>query len=75
MRHDDGPPEHEDQLAFLEDALLDELVISSHHILAVKLQVLSDMKSPLFKGVELLKLQLYLFIMGDFILDSHPQRE
>ena len=40
VRHDDGPPEHEDQLAFSEDALLDELVVSSHHILAVKLQVL-----------------------------------
>ena len=38
--HDDGSPEHENQLAFLEDALLDELVVSSHHILAVKLQVL-----------------------------------
>ena len=40
VRHDDGSPEHENQLAFSEDALLDELVVSSHHILAVKLQVL-----------------------------------
>ena len=40
VRHDDGLPKHEDQLAFLEDVLLDELVVSSHHILAVKLQVL-----------------------------------
>jgi hypothetical protein len=40
VRHDDGPPEHEDQIAFSENALLDELVVSSHHILAVKLQVL-----------------------------------
>ena len=40
VRHGDGPPKHEDQLAFLEDTLLDELVISSHHILAVKLPVL-----------------------------------
>ena len=40
VRHDDGPPKHKDQLAFSEDALLDKLVVSSHHILAVKLQVL-----------------------------------
>mgnify|MGYP005850424489 CR=1 FL=1 len=40
VRHDDGSPEHENQLAFSEDALLDELVVSSHHILAVKLKVL-----------------------------------
>ena len=40
VRHDDGSPEHENQLTFLEDALLDELVVRSHHILAVKLQVL-----------------------------------
>ena len=38
--HDDGPPEHENQLAFSKDALLDDLVVSSHHILVVKLQVL-----------------------------------
>ena len=40
VRHDDGSPEHENQLAFLKDVLLYELVVSSHHILAVKLQVL-----------------------------------
>ena len=40
VRRDDGPPEHKDQLAFLEDVLLDKLVVSSHHIPAVRLQVL-----------------------------------
>ena len=40
VRHDNRSPEHKNQLAFSEDALLDELVVSSHHILAVKLQVL-----------------------------------
>ena len=40
VRHDDGLPEHKNQLAFSEDALLDELIVSSHHILAVKLQEL-----------------------------------
>ena len=40
VRDDDGSTEHEDQLALPEYALLDELVISSHHILAVMLQVL-----------------------------------
>ena len=40
VRHDDGPLEHKDKLAFSKNVLLDELVVSSHHILAVKLQVL-----------------------------------
>ena len=40
VRHGDGLSEHKNQLASLKDALLDELVIISHHILAVKLQVL-----------------------------------
>ena len=40
VRHNDGPPKHVDQLAFLEATLLDKLVVSSHHILAVKRQVL-----------------------------------
>ena len=40
VRHGDGSPEHENQLALSEDVLLDELVVSSHHILAVKLEVL-----------------------------------
>ena len=46
MHHDDGSPKHKNQLTFSEDALLDELVVSSHHILAVKLQVLYTMKPP-----------------------------
>ena len=37
MRHDNGSPEHKDQLAFLKDALLDELVVGSHLVLAAKL--------------------------------------
>jgi hypothetical protein len=30
------------------------------------------MKSLLFQGVELLKPQVYLFVLGEFALDSHP---
>lgn len=40
VHHENGSPEHEDHLTFLEDALLDEHVVGSHHVLAVKLQVL-----------------------------------
>ena len=62
---DDGSTEHEDQFAFLECALLDELVVGSRHVLAVELQVLQGMKLLLFKGVKLLETKLYLFILGE----------
>jgi hypothetical protein len=52
--------------------LLDELVISSHHVPAIKLQVLQGMKTLLFKGVKLLEVQLYLFVFGELVLDGHP---
>jgi hypothetical protein len=55
VRDDDGAPENESQLAFPEDSLLDELVISSHHVPAIELQVLQGMKTLLFKGVKLLE--------------------
>jgi hypothetical protein len=71
VRDDDGAPENENQLALSEDALLDELVIRSHHVPAIKLQVLQGMKTLLFKGVKLLEAQLYLFVFGELILDGH----
>jgi hypothetical protein len=52
--------------------LLDELVISSHHVPAIELQVLQGMKTLLFKGVKLLEAQLYLFVFGELVLGGHP---
>jgi hypothetical protein len=72
VRDDDGAPKNENQLALPEDALLDELVVSSHHVPAIKLQVLQGMKTLLFKGVKLLEVQLYLFIFGELVPDGHP---
>jgi hypothetical protein len=55
VHDDDGAPENENELALLEDAMLDELVISSRHVPAIELQVLQGMKTLLFKGVKLLE--------------------
>jgi hypothetical protein len=55
VRDDDGAPENENQLAFPEDVMLDELVISSRRVPMIELQVLQGMKTLLFKGVKLLE--------------------
>jgi hypothetical protein len=52
---DDGAPKNENELALSEDAMLNELVISSRHVPVIELQVLQGMKTLLFKGVKLLE--------------------
>ena len=51
---DDGAAKHEDQLTFSEYSSLDELVVGSHHVLAIQLQVLQSMESLLLEGIQLL---------------------
>ena len=51
---DDGARKHKDQLAFFEYSSLDELVVSSHHVLVIQLQVLQLMESLLLEGVKLM---------------------
>jgi hypothetical protein len=55
VRDYDGAPENENELALPEDAMLDDLVISSRHVPTIELQVLQGMKMLLFKGVKLLE--------------------